>query len=133
MTGDMYNYLPTAVADYTAIELELRSQGSLTEKPVWNQATHRMDGGTIQAISYSDVVAYEVEMSFATLLPADSGLVMDIYSDPLKAMGAARTFYWHHPRDTYIYVVRFMSPMDRIISYLDSIRRVHFWVEGVKA
>ena len=129
----MHNYLPIKVAEYTSEELYLLPHGELVETPYWKQERFVLDGNIPKVHIFSNVTFFTVSFQFEIQTQYESSLIIDIYSHHEKARGSERTFYWHHPTDGHIYVVRFHPDMERVISFYPTVPNVQLWVEGVKA
>lgn len=132
MAGNMYDYLSVGTADYTATELDIKSQGDLTETMHWNQDVHQLDGSGRKVITHGDEVLYEVQFSFEVLTNSEVNTIIDMHNNPAKAKGSEKTFYWHHPTDEYIYVARFHPSMEKLISYFKLVRQLNLWIEAYK-
>jgi len=105
---DMATYLDVVTADYTAIELSVNPHNILTETGQKNQIAHNFDDGTIDVVTLSDSF-FTVTLQWDWLSDTDKSTILDMYHNSSKANGMAKTFYWHHPREDNIYVVRFLS------------------------
>ena len=106
---DMASYLAVKTADYTTTELSVTPHSVLTEEGVKNQVLHEFDDGSVDVVTLSGSY-FTVTLQWDWLNVTDKSTILDMYHSASKGNGMARTFYWHHPLENNIYVVRFMSP-----------------------
>ncbi|MFO8016709.1 MAG: hypothetical protein R6U32_06395 [Candidatus Woesearchaeota archaeon] len=136
MAKEMKTYLNAVTADYTATELQVTPQRTITEDGNKNQVVHEADDGTISVTTFSDDSIFTVTLQWDVLEEADANTIVDFYHDSTKANGRERTFYWHHPTDGNIYTVRFMGPLQRVwdtkIGLHRKVSQVELRVEGYK-
>lgn len=112
---EMYDYLSSLVADYTAEELDISAQHKMRESGDKNQEVHVGDDGSEERVSHSDETEFFVDYAYAGLSEIDAGTIFDLYHSSSKANGIENTFYWHHPTDSHIYTVRFAKAIPREI------------------
>lgn len=108
---EMASYLDEVVADYTAVELQVTPHSILVEEGKKNQIVHEFDDGTVSVVTLSDSY-FTVTLQWDYLVEADKDTILDLYHNTSKADGMENTFYWHHPRETNIYVARFLSVLN---------------------
>lgn len=105
---DMASYLAVKTADYTTTELSVTPHSVLTEEGIKNQILHEFDDGSVDVVTLSDSY-FTVTLQWDWLNSTDKNTILDMFHSASKANGMAKTFYWHHPLETNIYVARFMS------------------------
>lgn len=110
---EMYDYLSSLAADYTAATLTLRSQRVLSELPVFNQQVYHADDGSEEVITRHNNVMFHVRLQWPAIESSDSGTILDFFCDTAKAKGFARSFQWTHPTDGHTYTVKFRSNIER--------------------
>lgn len=111
---EMYDYLPVAVPDYDAF-LDVSPDKGLKETGIKSQTIRiAEDGISEERISFSDGISFTITMEWGRLRPLESGTIVDMYCDPLKANGMLKTFKYTHV-DGHTYVVRFDSEVPRSI------------------
>ena len=109
---EIYDYVISLAANYTAVELSVNPQQILTEMVDKKQEIHEYDNGAIDVVSFSDTAYFEITLQWTAITEADAGTIFDMYADTAKANGRERTFYFQHP-DGHTYTVRFMGPLRR--------------------
>ncbi len=109
---EMYDYLSNVTPDYNAT-LDVTPQRTLPEDISWHQIVQEADDRTEQVLTLGGPF-FDIRLEWAGITPADSGTIMDFYSDPNKAKGFARSFKWDHPKDGHTYVVKFRSRLRRV-------------------
>lgn len=133
----MATYMSIVAADYTTTELSVTPQKVLVENVKKAQVAYETDDGAITVVSKSDTSIFDVTLQWDVLSISDAETIESFYCSASKANGMENTFYWHHPLETTIYTVRFLSPLEK--SYKSSlpgyasIGSVTFRVEGKKA
>lgn len=101
----------TITADYTTA-LVIESQGRVIEEGYKNQVIHLADDNSEERITLTTGSIFYVSWDWALLSESEAGTVMDLYHDPDKANGIARTFKWT-AHDGNNYVVRFDCKLTR--------------------
>ena len=109
----MYNYVSELAADYTEPELTISPQKVMTEIADMKQAAHEYDDGSMDVVTFSDTVYFNVTLQWTGITAADAATILNFYATTAKANGRERTFYITLP-DTYTYTVRFMGPLKRV-------------------
>lgn len=112
---EMYDYLSSKTADYTATTLNINPQGIMVESGEFNQIKHEMDDNTDEVITVSDTPYFEVELQWTNISNEDAGTIIDFFFDTAKGKGMARSFQWAHI-DGHTYVVKFASAVSRELS-----------------
>ena len=108
---EVYDKVATVVADYD-YTLSLKAQGEITEEGSKNQVLHRADNNSREVCTFANSFFF-VSFDWRQLSESDAGLIFDIYHDPVKANGMARSFRWGSLYDGHIYVVAFSGPLTR--------------------
>ncbi len=131
----MYRYLSYATPDCTDI-LSVRPQNILVQTGQKSQVIHDCDDGSVSVVGLSSASFFDVELQWDYISDADRSTIFELFHDPTKANGSARTFYWQHPIQVdgadVLYVVRFLSPL-RIVykpGLLRGIESMTLRVEG---
>jgi len=106
------HYLSIATPDYD-YTLSLAVQGKISEEGFKNQVVHMADDNSEERITLSTGSIFYVSWSWAQLSESDSGIILDLYHDPSKANGIARSFKWSGPGSN-TYVARFDMKLSRI-------------------
>jgi len=114
MAYEIYNYVADLVADYTTV-LNVKPRKILTETADKKQKLYEYDDGSIDVVSYSDTIFFNVTLQWDSIPEAEAGLILDLYVDTSKANGRAKTFYITLP-DTKTYTVRFLGPLQRAVT-----------------
>ena len=109
---EMYDYLSTIAADY-AYTLTLSARGTVTESTTKNQVIHLGADGSEERVSFSSNSIFYLSWSYPVLTEADSGTLLDLYADSVKANGRQRSFRFTHG-DGHTYVVRFDCDLSRV-------------------
>jgi len=112
-TKEIYDYVSSIAADYTATELAVIPQRVMTEVADKKQVLHEYDSGVMDVISFSDTTFFNVTLVWEAITESDAGTIFDLYADSAKANGREKTFYFQHP-DGHTYTVRFLGPLQRI-------------------
>ena len=132
----MADYLPVKTADYN-YTLNITPQRVMPEEGDKKQVVHEYDDGDISVVTVSNASRFDITVQWTALDFADAGTIMDLWHDNNKANGRARTFYWQHPLETNVYVVRFMQPLTRVdaagLPGHKEIQRIRLRVEGKQA
>lgn len=111
--AEMYDYLSTITADYSAVTLSVRPDKILTEEGEKSQVINVGDDGSEERISLDDDSIFYVTLQWNRITASDAGTIIGFYHDAAKANAQARTFKWQHPTDGHTYVVRFASSLPR--------------------
>ncbi len=106
-----YDFLLTITPDYD-YTLSIKAQGTVTEEGYKNQAIHLADDNSEEIVTLSPTSIFYVSWNYALLSESESGTIFDLYHDPLKANGQARSFKWS-AHDGHTYVVRFRMNLQR--------------------
>jgi hypothetical protein len=110
----MYDRLATATPDYSASSLSVSPHKILIEEGSYNQQVNKADDRSVIAVvTIGSSVEYLVRLLWEYINATDDAAIHDMYFDPAKAHGLARTFKWPHPTDGHIYVARFTGPLIR--------------------
>ena len=133
---EMGKYLPEAVADYN-YTLAIEPHEMLPETGEKKQVVHEYDDGSLGVVEISNTPRFDVVLKWDSLSETDAGTLLDLWHSSDKANGRKYTFYWQHPKETNIYVVRFMESL-RIVHTAEGgdyvrVEQVTLRVEGVKA
>jgi len=134
---EIYDYLPTKEADYTATELTVTPQRILTETADKKQVVHEYDSGSPDVVSFSDNPVCEITLMWPSITESDAGTILDMYLDTNKANARERTFYFSHP-DGHSYTVRFLGPLSRkytrnlMAGSRRAVDQITLGVEGIK-
>ena len=110
----MADHLSVVAADYTATELSVTPQDTLTERVANPQIVYRTDGAGLSVVSKSNVILFDVALIWTALTVTDAETIEDFYYSVGKANRMARTFYWQHPKDDETYTARFTSELQKI-------------------
>lgn len=133
--ANMSTYLSIKTADYITTELDIEPDGAMTEEGQKRQYFHEYDSGDIEVVTTSNSFFF-VTLSWELLSFDDADKIVDFYRDTNKANGRKRSFYWHHPIDGNVYVVRFASDITQEDAAQKHNRReiksITLLVEGVK-
>jgi len=110
-SSELYDFLSiiTEQYDYT---LAIKAQGAITEEGYKNQVVHLADDNSEERITLSPNSIFYVSWNWTQLTESNSGTIFDLYHDPLKANGIARSFKWTG-HDGHTYVVRFDCKLSR--------------------
>lgn len=131
MAGAMADYLSQVTADYDSTQLNIDSQRILSEVPNVNQALHKFDDGSVEAVDFGGNESYTVELEWNALEASDTNTIIDFFMDSSKADKHANTFEWVHPTDGNTYCARFLTnPIKQIKSGYYGIPRVKLHIEG---
>lgn len=106
----MYNFLPEVTADCTDI-LMVNPQSVMPSKGRKNQIVHTFEDGRESVAIVSDTSIFEVELQWGYVSDAERSTIMELFHNPTKANGSARSFYWQNPIDNNMYVVLFLTPL----------------------
>lgn len=109
--AEPYDYLSTITADYN-YTLAIKVQGNITEEGYKNQLVHLADDNTEERVTLSTGSIFYVSWEWRQLTETDSGTIFDLYHDPTKANGIAKSFKWTG-HDNHTYVVRFDMSLKR--------------------
>jgi hypothetical protein len=109
---EMYDYLPTIAADYN-YTLNIKSHQILAEEGSKNQEILRGDDGSEVIVSHSTVSEFYVTLIWNWLSESDAGIIVDLWHDPAKANGMARSYKWYSYADRHTYVVKNRSQLTR--------------------
>jgi hypothetical protein len=107
-----YDYLPTITPDYD-YTLTIKAQGTVTEEGYKNQVVHLADDNSEEVVTLSPNSIFYVSWEWGLLSESDSGTIFDLYHDPVKANGIARSFKLT-AYDGHDYVVRFAMNLSRV-------------------
>lgn len=113
MAGALKDYLPYGRADYGATVLAIRPRELFIEDGEKNVTLNEGDDGSVESISHAERPWFYVEFDPRWLPKADADLLWELYFNPVKANGTARSFYWRHPEDGAVYVARFTGKLSR--------------------
>lgn len=139
MTGDMHNYLPVKVADYTATTLSLTPHNVMDDEGGRPVQLNETDSGTHEAILLAGSTTFTVTLEWENMTAVEAGLVMDFYLDAGdgvttfgKGAYGSRTIQWTHPTDGHTYVARFLGKLKRSTrsAGLRDIKSVQLLIEG---
>lgn len=110
--AEVYDYVSTITADYSATTLSITAQETFTEEGFKNQVIHMADDNSEERITLSPGSIFYAEIPWPILSEADAGTIMDLYHDPAKANGMGNSFKWES-HDGHTYVVRFDCKLSR--------------------
>ncbi len=96
-------YTDPAVADYD-YTLSIKAQGQITEEGFMNQTVHRTDDNKRRVVTHSTGSLFFISFPWNILSEANSGTIFDLYHDPAKAKGMARSFRFAYDGHTYVVV-----------------------------
>jgi len=113
---EMWDSLSVITADYTAADLNIKSQNVISETVVKYQDVREGDDNSEERASYSNSSIWAVKLNLPLKSESDIGTYLSYYNDAAKANGIVRTFYWVHPTDSHIYTVRFNKDLTRTIT-----------------
>lgn len=111
---EMYDILPVKIPDKD-VTLSIPCQVVLPEEGGYDQEVHKADDGQRRVVSFSDVPVIEIVLQWPVSNESDTGTVLEIYYNPLKAFGMANSIKWEHPSDGHTYVIQFQSKIRREI------------------
>ena len=106
---EMWDYLSEVTPDYNAT-LDIKRKMEPTEEGGKNQVKHDGDDDSEEVISFSDSSIFYVNIPWEYLTESESGTIWDMYHDPDKGNGIARSFKWIHygeRTDQHTYTVKF--------------------------
>ena len=115
---EIWDYLSaTPVTPDCNITLDVTPQTVLFENGSKNQVVHVGDDDSESIITFSDTSIFFVTLQFNKISESDAGTIFDLYHDPAKGNGIARSFKWSHSgaSDVHVYTVRFDSALPRSI------------------
>jgi len=112
MAFEPYDYVSTVTPDYD-YTLTIKAQGEISEEGYKNQTIHRADDNSREVATLSTGSIFFVSFEWKQLSEADSGTIFDLYHDPAKANGMARSFKWGSLYDGHTYVVAFSGSLTR--------------------
>jgi len=110
-SSEPYDFLSVIASDYD-YTLSLTAQEVFQEEGFKNQKVHMADDNSEEVVTLSTGSIFYAVIPFSILTEADAGTIHDLYHDPVKANGMARTFKWLS-HDGHTYVVRFNGKLDR--------------------
>jgi len=111
MAYEPYDYMSIVTPDYD-YTLVIKAQGNVTEEGYKNQVIHLADDNTEERITLSTNSIFYISWDWGLLSESDSGTIFDLYHDPVKANGVARSFKLT-AYDGHDYVVRFAMNLQR--------------------
>lgn len=133
--GDMSAYLSEVPADYTAEELDLPPHDEVVEFGEKEQFVHKFSDGQKGVVTMADQSYFTVTLSRIRLSSTAADFIMDLFHNPAKANGIARSFYWVHP-SWVTYTVKFAEPLGRGftagVQGVSATRQITLDVIGVK-
>ena len=106
-----YDYLSIVTADYD-YTLAIAAQGTVTEEGYKNQVIHLADDNSEERITLTTGSIFYVTYPINQLSESESGIIFDLYHDPVKANGIGRSFKLA-AYDTHLYVIRFNGKLTR--------------------
>lgn len=106
----MYRYLPVKPANYN-YTLDIPSQVSMPVTGDKNQTVHTFDDQSVAVVTASSQSCFDIVLEWSYISEANKDIIQDLWHNPAKANGRARTFYWRNPIDSRDYTVRFMSEL----------------------
>lgn len=112
--AEIYDYVSVAVPDYD-YTLSISVQQAIMEDGSKNQNVRYADDGSEERITISNNSIFFVNLQWPTSNEVNTGIVLDLWADPVKANGKDRSFKWLHTTDGHTYVVRFESSFNRSI------------------
>jgi hypothetical protein len=122
--SEMYDFLSDVVPDYD-YTLTVKAQGDAVEDGHMNQVVHMADDYSEERVTLGTTKLFYVSWNWALLSEATAGTIVDLYYDPTKANGIARSFKWL-AYDGHTYVIRFDCNLQRVV------RRAQHGVSNVK-
>jgi len=109
----MYDYLEDKTPDSPTITLSVTPQGTIYEDGAKNIEIHEADDDSEEAVILSTKTIFYVQLQWTAITEDEVGTIFDIYHDPDKACGTAKSIYWQHPTDGHTYVVKFRSNLKK--------------------
>lgn len=103
-------YLSSGIADYTDEIITLPPDGSMITTGQMNQISYEFDDGVISVTTLSGSI-FNIEIQWSYLTFTEAQTLIDLYHDPTKANGMARTWYLQDPIENTTYIVRFISSL----------------------
>lgn len=132
----MGDYLNIIEADYTAEELNIVPQRTLSDSANRIQNLYEADDGTVNVTTFSKNIFFDISLEWEILTLTETSFIESLWVSYTKANGREKTFYWVHPSDGYTYTVRFMTPLTRVqrgnICDYRTISSITLRVEGIK-
>ena len=108
-----YDYFTGTITPDYNYTLSISAQGQVTEEGYKNQVIHLADDNSEERITLCTGSIFYVSWEWALLSEANSGLIFDLYHDPVKANGMGRSFKWAG-HDGHTHVVRFDCKLSRV-------------------
>ena len=102
-----YDYISSVTPDYD-YTLTIKAQGSVTERGMFNQILHTADDGSDEVVTLATTPIFYFVWKWNQLSESNAGTILDLYFDPLKAKGMARSFKLTG-HDGNSYVVKFAN------------------------
>ncbi len=109
----MASFLPEKTADYKYV-LDIPPQDILPEQSKKKQIRREFDDGSEAIITLSSSSQFTITVQWNILSQEDASYILDLWHDTSKANGMENTFYWKHPVEDNLYVVRFIEPLTRV-------------------
>ena len=106
----MINYLNYVAPDYSDEYLEMSPNFSLNTPGSYRQVRNETDGGEAKVVTMKNTPDMTVPVKFTGKEKADRDILLDLYFNPSKAYGMARTYVWKHPQTEDLYTVQNISP-----------------------
>lgn len=116
--AEIYDYVSTVTADYSATTMTLEARGQIREKAKMSQVIHEGEDTSEERITLSSTPVYFITIPYNALTESDAGIVFDFWSASAKGMGRGQSFQYTHKygSTTHTYVVRFDCDLDRAIA-----------------
>ena len=106
----MDRFLPTITADCNDV-LAIAPQKTINNPGRKNQIVHEFEDFRNAVVSVNDLSIFEIEMQWSYLTESERSTILELFHDKTKANGSARTFYWQHPIENNMYILRFLTPL----------------------
>lgn len=106
----MVDYLPAKMPDYN-YTLNITPMRTMPIKGQKKQVVHEYDDESVTVIPFSSQSKFDIQLQWDWLEDADAEELLDLWHNINRANGKERTFYWQHPLESNVYVVRFMEPL----------------------
>ena len=102
----MWDYLEYVEPDYSDEYLELSPNFAIPAPGGYRQSRNETDGGNPKVVTMKDTPDVHLTLKFTGVETANYNILADLYYNPAKAYGMAKSYVWKHPQTDELFTVQ---------------------------
>ena len=105
----MWDYLGYIEPDYSAEYLDISPNFAIPAPGSYKQQRNETDGGNPKVVTLKTTPDIILQLRYTGKETADYNTLADLYYNPVKAYGMARSYVWQHPQTDELFTVQNVS------------------------